>query len=48
MKLNPLGKPDFTICDSAFDFELFEMGKKEELTKKWPHHKDLLEKLCRT
>ena len=32
----------------AFDFALFEMARKEELIKKWPNHKEVLEKFCRT
>ena len=45
------GKEGFALVSCAvapaFDFELFEMGRKEELTKRWPHYKDVLERLCR-
>ena len=41
----------FTLASCAvapgFDFSEFEMAKKEELTKIYPQHKDLLNKLCR-
>lgn len=31
----------------AFEFENFELGKKEELLEKFPQHKEVIERLCR-
>jgi predicted cupin superfamily sugar epimerase len=31
----------------GFEFEDFELGKREELIKQYPEHKDIIKKLCR-
>jgi predicted cupin superfamily sugar epimerase len=31
----------------GFDFEDFEMGKREELRRRFPRHLDVIEQLCR-